>query len=320
MLDPQGHVADLERRRRAHQGLHAPTRSSASTSRASTRPRRSTRGLPAARAARSPRRRPLRGRGLARAQGRHAVLGQRRHHGAARRGRARCVGFAKVTRDLTERRDARGGAAPERGALPAAGRGRHRLRDLHARPQRPRRDLERRRGAHQGLRGRRDHRPALLDLLSAGRHARAAGPSTSCRSPPRRAASRTKAGASARTARASGPTSSSPRCATTHGQLLGFAKVTRDLTERKRAEALEVAGRQREEILEAERSARIAAQRATRIKDEFLATLSHELRTPLSAILGWTQILRKAEATSKPARPQARASRSSSATRARRCS
>ncbi|MGC4076088.1 MAG: response regulator [Rubrivivax sp.] len=32
---------------------------------------------------------------------------------------------------------------------------------------------------------------------------------------------------------------------------------------------------------------------ANRLKDEFLATLSHELRTPLSAILGWSQLLRR---------------------------
>ncbi|MEO7055695.1 MAG: PAS domain S-box protein [Caldimonas sp.] len=84
------------------------------------------------------------------------------------------------------------------------------------------------------------------------------------------------------------------------GLLIGFAKLTRDLTESKRVEAVELVGRQREEILEAERNARMAAQRATRIKDEFLATLSHELRTPLSAILGWAQVLLKGSA-SEPA-------------------
>ena len=84
-------------------------------------------------------------------------------------------------------------------------------------------------------------------------------------------------------------------------RLIGFAKLTRDLTGQKRAEALEIAGQQREEILEAERSARIEAQRATRIKDEFLATLSHELRTPLSSILGWTQVLKLKADTLKPA-------------------
>jgi PAS domain S-box-containing protein len=83
------------------------------------------------------------------------------------------------------------------------------------------------------------------------------------------------------------------------GRLRGFAKLTRDLSERKRAEALEESGAQREELLEAERSARISAQRMARMKDEFLATLSHELRTPLSAILGWSEILKR-QRTPKP--------------------
>ena len=76
------------------------------------------------------------------------------------------------------------------------------------------------------------------------------------------------------------------------GRLRGFAKLTRDLTERKRTEALEASGAERDALLEAERNARMLAQRTARIKDEFLATLSHELRTPLNAILGWTQLLR----------------------------
>ncbi|OUL27550.1 response regulator [Nostoc sp. 106C] len=34
------------------------------------------------------------------------------------------------------------------------------------------------------------------------------------------------------------------------------------------------------------------AQKANRVKDEFLAIVSHELRTPLNAMLGWTNLLR----------------------------
>jgi PAS domain S-box-containing protein len=55
-----------------------------------------------------------------------------------------------------------------------------------------------------------------------------------------------------------------------HGELLGFAKVTRDLTERRRAEE------ERVELAE--------AQAGVRLRDEFLAMASHELRTPVAAL------------------------------------
>ncbi|MFN6464571.1 MAG: PAS domain-containing protein [Nostoc sp. DedVER02] len=69
------------------------------------------------------------------------------------------------------------------------------------------------------------------------------------------------------------------------GRIVKWFGSATDIEAQKQLEA------ERDRLFQLERTARDEAERANRIKDEFLAILSHELRSPLNPILGWTKML-----------------------------
>jgi PAS domain S-box-containing protein len=76
------------------------------------------------------------------------------------------------------------------------------------------------------------------------------------------------------------------------GNARGFAKLTRDLTERRLVEQTLTL-------------AKGAAEKANLAKSEFLSSMSHELRSPLNAILGFAQLM---DSDAKPATPSQKSS------------
>jgi len=70
-------------------------------------------------------------------------------------------------------------------------------------------------------------------------------------------------------------------------QLQGFAKITRDMSERHRADA------QREQALVREQTAHHTAQVALRTRDEFMSAISHDLGQPLTVVNATLQLMRR---------------------------
>jgi PAS domain S-box-containing protein len=68
---------------------------------------------------------------------------------------------------------------------------------------------------------------------------------------------------------------------------LGLLSIIRDITDRKLLEA------ERDLLLQREQAARVEAENALHIRDQFLAVAAHELKNPLTALQGYTEVLQR---------------------------
>ena len=225
-------------------------------------------------------RRSLRGGGLARSQGRLAHLGQRHDHRASQpRGQADRLRQGHARSHRAPR--GRGGDA----ALPPAGREREGLRDLHPGPGRPRRDLEPAPSASRATRadeiiGKHFSIFYPPEDIAAGKTERELeiaireGRFEEEGWRVRKDGSRIWANVTITALR------------NPEGVLIGFAKVTRDLTDRRQAEEARRA-------IAAEKAALAEKARIQEFQERFLAILGHDLRNPLASIDMGTGILRQ---------------------------